>query len=290
MNDNDAFLQQLAQGNTLSALNRLFTAGDGGGSEPMGLNRQLYGPPDEAAAEDLADVQARYLEQLSSAPEVRQAVLLYNLGCIALQQDEVSDARLRFSEVLELEPDHVMARHNLAYACELLAEFEEAEREYETVLAQNPELALSRLNLALLRQQTGDYEAALHELQALYNAEPENEGLLLYLCRALLTRGTTQDIEEVLELLETYPDTERYSDLRECRAYGLYLLGETDEAERSFTALLEENEASAFARMGLIKTLAARGDFRGLEPHARRYHELNPTEETAALLEALAEG
>ncbi len=118
-----------------------------------------------------------------------------------------------------------MARHNLAYALELLADTGEARAEYERVLAANPASVITQLNLALLDLQEGQYEAGLQRLERLYADDPDNIGLVLYLCRGLLVRGAPGDLEGVLELVGQQADAERYPDLRECRAYALYCTG-----------------------------------------------------------------
>lgn len=288
MHENDAYLGEQARGNTLDALNRLFSAPSEGDLRHQ-LNRMLYSSADEDSLARTADIADQLLARLPEASDEERGALLYDLGCIALQQDDVNEARIRFSEVLELEPDNAMARHNLAYAHELMADYDEAHREYETVRAQNPEFVLAGLNLALLKLQEGDYEGGLSDLHRMHNADPDNVGLLLYLCRGLLLRGTPADVQEVLDVLERQPDSNAYADLRECRAYALYLMGDAVQAESAFADLLAEDENNLFARMGLIKLLAARNDFESVKPHLERYHEQNPTEATATLLRDLGE-
>lgn len=287
MNDNDTILEQIIRGDTLEAINRLYARPDSEDDATMALNRVLYGPPTHEALERVRAEEERHLERLGQSDDAEQADLLYNLGCFALFQDDVSEARLRFAEALRHRGDHLMARHNLAYALELMAETAEARAEYERVLAANPDSAISQLNLALLDLHEGRYEAGLERLERMHGDDPDNIGLVLYLCRGLLLRGTARDLEGVLDLIDQQPDAERYPDLRECRAYALYLLGEQEAAERAFSELLAENEGNLFARLGLIKVLAAQGNFDALKPHVARYHELNPGEEMAGLLAEL---
>lgn len=286
MTSNDAFLHQIIQANTLPALNHLFTEKGDKKDFLIQINKALYSTNEDDKA-FIEEVQAQIHTELAAAEGDQRNTLLYNLGCFSLYQDDIQDAILRFSEALNAEPHNMLAQHNLAYAYELLAEFDKAKLEYERVQAQVANSNLTRLNLALMKIQEGDYDRGLDDLQILHGEEPNNIGVILYLCRGLLQRGTTRDIEEVLEILEHQPEKDKYLDLRECRAYALYILGETDQAETAFNKLLEENEKNLFARMGLIKIMASKNDFDALKEHLLIYQGMNPTDALESLLNDL---
>ncbi len=80
---------------------------------------------------------------------------------------------------------------------------------------------------------------------------------------------------------------EHYPDLYECLGYAHFLNENHGAAEDIFAALLAENEDNLFARMGMMKILALKGDFETLQAYAERYQEVNPTEKVGELLEAL---
>ncbi len=282
--DNDGLLALICRGNTLEALADAAGATDGGAR--LAINRAMYGPTTAEGQALIQREEANHRDALGSADDAERALMLYNLGCFALAQDDVLEARLRFSEVLELQPDHPMARHNLAYAHELLAETEDARAQYNAVLAQNPDCALSCLNLAQLDLAEGDYEQGLAALEGLHVEQPENMGLLLYLCRGLLMRATSEDLERVVALTAA-GDAGRYLDLSECRAYALYLLGDLEQAEAAFRQLLEDGADNAFALAGIVKVLGQRGDFKAALPYVERYAAQNPSEAAAALLAEL---
>ena len=284
---NDQLLEIIARGDTLSAVHYLVhqEVTDEGA---LALNKALY-THSENAHQVVEDARVRLHKMLPTLSGDLLATVLFNLGCIALSQDDVVEAVTRFQEVLELQPENTMARHNLAYSNELLAEFQEARADYERVLSENPTQVLTRLNLALLDLMETDYETGLNTLHELHAADPNNLGLTLYLCRGLLLRGTTHDLEEVHELTESTPGAQDFLDLRECRAHALYLLGDTEGADKAFSHLLEENPDSVFALTGRIKMLAIKNDFETLSEYVQRLHELSPMEDATGLWKAVNE-
>lgn len=277
-------LELIVRGGTLEGQKRLFSSGSGPEERLDRLNRALYsaGRQDEPLLEE---EQERLLEQLPKAASSVRPVLLYNLGCIALCNDDILEAKHRFAEVLKLQPGNRFARHNLAYANELLAEYDQARAQYSAVLAQDPGMVLSRMNLALLRLQLGEIDAGLADLRDLHRQFPRNMGILLYLCRALLASGARDDAQAVLELLNGWRDWETYLDLRECHAFALYVLDRLPEAEAAFRALAAADGKNLFARLGLIKVLAARGNFADLGAELERYQALDPPQSVQAILD-----
>ena len=287
-NRNDEMLNLIATGDTLQLLHDM-RALDDAAKDPLALNRALYAPRGEADAEHLRALDQKYRAELGSYAGVAREVTLYNLGCMALAQDDIMEARMRFGEVLERNPAHIMARHNMAYAHELLAETEEARVTYEAVLAQNPNCALSRLNRAQVLAQEGDAAAALTEMDALHSRNPSNMGVLLYLVRGLLQRGEAEDLERALELLEQTPDALSFAELQECRAYVLVQQNQLDEAHEAFSALLAADPDSVFALTGMLKVLSQRNDYEAMREYTQRLQAVQPSEHLPALLEDLNE-
>ncbi len=288
MSQNEQILDLITAGDTLLGQKRLFAptpSGDTAADHALAaLNRALLTAPSEAHAELVQQAKDEHLALLPSAYGSELALLHFNLGCFALYQDDVQEAQARFSEVLKLDPDNRYAAHNLAYTCELMAELPDARARYERIAGGPQALALSRLNQALVRGEEGDAQGSVAALRALYGQDPRNMGLLLYLCRALLAGKTREGAQEVVELLKGRKEWAEFLDLCECRAYALHVLGRTDEAEGAFRELLAASADSLFARLGLIKTLAARGDFQALKQELERYQDLNPPENLAPVL------
>ena len=289
----DPIIELIATGNTLQGQKQLFSEPNQPANSPEEtvavLNRALLAPPSAENAAVIQLAKEDHLSRLGTAHGAELPVLMYNLGCFALYQDDIQEAQLRFQEVLKLDPGNRYARHNLAYTYELMAELAEARSQYEKV-AEGPEgLPISRLNQALVRAEDGDIEGAIGELRMLYQSGPHNMGLLLYLCRELLAGKTKEGAQEVVDLLDRRKEWLEFLDLWECRAYALYLLNQTNEAESAFRELLTASPESLFARLGLIKSLAARGSFNELKQELERYASLNPPEDLGAVL-ALARG
>lgn len=285
--DNDQFLESILKGNILEALEQLYRLGGDSPEAALSLNRLLYGSGEEEQLEAVREEEAKLSEQLAGLDADMKAEGYYNLGCFSLVQDDIVSARTRFSEAIRLAPQHLMARHNLAYAHELLAETEEARHHYQDLLAQKPDCALTRLNLAQIRLQEDDRDGAVGEMEALQSQDPSNKGVLLFLCRALLFRAGQEDVEKAVALLSEVPGLKHYPDLHECLAYAQYLHQDFDAAEAAFSELLAENEDNLFARMGLIKILSEKGDFSALEAHVEKYQAANPTEKMHDLMETI---
>jgi predicted Zn-dependent protease len=285
MSADDPILRLICRGDTLEGLRQLLAARQDGESGARRLNRALYGPSSAANRDRIEQERRSHLARLPAAQGAERALLLHNLGCLALYQDEVLEARERFQEVLSLQPEHRFARHNLAYAEELLAEYDQAQEQYDRVLQQDPGFALSRLNRALLRVQTGDVAAGVADLRAMHENDPDNMGILLYLCRALLTTGNPHDAQAVLDVLEAGSGWVQFLDLRECRSYALFVQGRQEEAEAAFRDLIAAMPGNLFSRLGLIKTLAAQGRFGNLAAELEAYEALQPPESVQALID-----
>ena len=287
---NQSMLDQLREGNTLEAMKLLFGREATHTSGVVAINRALFGTHRPGDTEQIDEAVERHQALLESAEDEQRSTVLYNLGCFALFRDEVLDAHYYFSEAVNARDDHLAARHNLGYTFELMAESDSARQAYEAVLAQDPGYVISRVNLAQLDIAEGNTEQALDTLRELRRDQPTNLGLTLYLCRALLQRGTIADAKEVLTLLASTAKWQTYQDLRECRAFAKFLSGDMDGAEADFRELLTEEATNLFAVAGLVKISAARKDWESLQSFAEQYHALNPCAASQRLLAAYAEG
>lgn len=284
----DTILDLIAAGNTLQGQLQLFSLAEASGSSAeaavVALNQALLAPPAEKNSAIVQRAKEEHLARLAVAHGKELPNLMYNLGCFALYQDDILEAQVRFQEVLKLDPGNRYARHNLAYTHELMAELAEARSEYEKAAEGAAGLPLSRLNQALVRAEDGDAEGAIGELRDLCRGSPHNLGVLLYLCRVLLAQGTQEHSREVIQLLDRGKEWMEFLDLWECRAYALYLLGDLRQAELALRELLTVSPENLFARLGLIKALAARGSYNDMKQELERYASLNPPEDLSSVL------
>ena len=287
MGENERVLDFISKGNTLEGLNLLFGHG-GSGEDPLfRLNSALYSPTGRDFSEQVRQAEETHLERLRTRNDRERGLLLYNLGCFALYQDEIQTAKIRFGEAVRLRPEMVQARHNLGYARELMAESEEAKAEYRRVLEARPDYALSRINLGQILIQEGRREEGLKEMQQVVAGQPDNIGAALYFCRGILSGGEPEAAREVLELLRNRPDWLQFPNLKECLGFAHYLLGEQRRAEEIFREMLGENDAHLFPRLGLIKILAAREAHGDLSTHAERFQLLSPSPGVEGLIAKL---
>jgi len=286
MSDCERALRYIESGNMLEGLATLFGSEEGD-DRRVALNRALYAPPHEDTVAAVREAQEAHTAALPHATGHERTAILYNLGCFALYSEDVLGAKLRFGEVLEQEPDFAPARHNLGYTHELMADTEEAQAAYREVLQRRPDFTLSRVNLGLLLIAEGDTEGGLEELRQVVEAEPGNMGAPLYLCRALLTRGTEMDADAVLDLFAARDGWDLYADLKECHAYALYRKGDLDSAETAFRSLLADDEHNLFARMGLMKVLAQQQAFPELLRHAEQYQQQTGDPNVAGIVDKL---
>ena len=104
----------MLQGNTLEA-RRLLADHAASTEEPCAaINSALVTAADDAGTLCIQEEKARHLNLLSQAYGRERSLLLYNLGCFALYQEDILTAKLRFGEAARLRPDHLPTLINLA--------------------------------------------------------------------------------------------------------------------------------------------------------------------------------
>lgn len=278
MNDLGELQKLQDDGDTLEVARLAGNLAAGGGDSFLTLNAILFAPGTGDPQGRIQKEKARHLELLKHASDPRRAALLYNLGCFALYSDDILTAKLRFGEAARLRPGHYPTLHNLAHAHELMADFEDAQRELERALNVNPGCVLTRINLAGIYMEMGEVDQGLEILRELAAEHPENMSAALYLCRGLLEYAGQESAQEVRTLLEQRSEWKAHAELKIYRAYACYQTEAWEEAETLFGELLEADQGSAFARMGLIKVLARQGRFDESLQHLDRYRDMHPSQ------------
>ena len=282
-------LKLIGHGDTLTGMHLLFSYSSEELDPLLELNRALYANAPQPVAALISETRAAHLELLHNVSGKTRSNLLFNLGCLAMLQEEVIEARIHFGEAVKEDAGNYWARHNLAYANDLMAEVEDARAEYEQIIGEYPDFGLSRLNLAQLKIQNGQYDDGLADLLAMVRDQPANLGFVLYACRALLSRGTQEDATEALFMLEDSGELGPYEELQECKAKALMILGKTEDAETLVERLLQQSQDNLFAHLCMVKILAGREDFAGVLEHAEIAEQLDPSAVSGKLLELLRE-
>ena len=121
----------------------------------------------------------RYLEAVAySDPKLSKwpdsARLHYCAGRAALALVKRDYARCRMAYAATLNPDETKYRFGLAYCAQLLGQFETAEREYLAVLEVTPDDINAKINLALLYKTQGRHQRALTHFRDVLDRQPKS--------------------------------------------------------------------------------------------------------------------
>ena len=119
-------------------------------------------------------------------------------GVALVKSGNMAEAVSRFSEALELDPSHIGARFNLAFAYQRMERLEEAESEYRKVL-EIRDLTRAHLMLGLLYEKKGEDSNAINEFETVLKKEPDNKVALTKFDDLLFKVTIEEAIGEVLE-------------------------------------------------------------------------------------------
>ncbi|MCC6548065.1 tetratricopeptide repeat protein [Candidatus Sumerlaeota bacterium] len=159
-------------------------------------------PPSES---EIARARAKYTENsLDEWSKTNLAKLLFQRAHYASTRKQLADAIRDWGEILEMDPSHMRARHNLEIACSSLGIsyalhglHEEAMELIERALQFNPDDTNLIHNLALLAEKAGDAARAgqywgetVNRWKAKLAQEPDNEYLRQCLIEALNHHGS----------------------------------------------------------------------------------------------------
>lgn len=133
---------------------------------------------------------------------------LYNLGGLALQQHQYIKASVNyFQKAIELDPQNIAAKNNLANSFKVLGKFDISEKLYNEVLVLNPNYLKSINNYANLKQSFNDYENAIVLYKKALEIEPKNITVLLSLAGSYHSLGKFKDAERILdEIIQINPN------------------------------------------------------------------------------------
>jgi len=107
-----------------------------------------------------------------------------------------------YRKLLELQPDMLEAKVNLAAALVHVGQFDEAISLYRSVLPTIPEKNAVQLNLALAYFKKGDFENARQVLEPMHQAQPKRVQIAILLAAAQVELGKPDAAVAVLQPLE----------------------------------------------------------------------------------------
>lgn len=102
-----------------------------------------------------------------------EATLYSDLGLAIMAQKRYPEAEYLFRHALEINPEVVVARSNLAFLLFETGRVPDAESELRTVLTLAPDLVNARFNLTRLLAETNRHESALEEGRRLVELQPD---------------------------------------------------------------------------------------------------------------------
>jgi tetratricopeptide (TPR) repeat protein len=117
----------------------------------------------------------------------------------ALQRGNAALAVREYHQLLEVHPESVAARANLATALVSLGRFDEAIAQYQMALKEEPGNPSLRFNLALACFRKGDYMQAAQRFAAIHDREPVNVHVATLLANCELH---LRQVDQVISLLE----------------------------------------------------------------------------------------
>lgn len=119
--------------------------------------------------------EAARLYDMSARADRKDAIALYNLGNVHLQDKAYDKAILAYARAVARDPDFVEAHYNLAQACEAVRQFDRARAALAEVLARDARHADALFNLAQIELNGGDLAAAKARFEEYLAADPPSD-------------------------------------------------------------------------------------------------------------------
>ncbi|MCI0424023.1 MAG: tetratricopeptide repeat protein [Acidobacteria bacterium] len=196
------------------------------------------------------------------------------LALAQMENGELEAAKQGFGRALGLDSGLVLARYNLARACQLLGQLDEAAANYRTVLQIDPDHAEAHNNLGLILQSQGQVTAAGQHFQKALQRSPlfvdAHNNLGNVLAEEKQWSEAIARFEEALRIEPSSADA--YNNLG--KAWGAQ--GELEQAIRYFHEAVDADPKHWIAHLNLAKALQAAGKPREAETAYRRAKRLNP--------------
>ena len=202
------------------------------------------------------------------------ARLLVLEGVAQIGGNERDLAAATFSRAIELDPQTVDARLNLAQLRRQEGEFDAAKTLLETVVALRPGHYLAMLDLASLAGRAGDVNLQANWLERAVAAQPNLPALRLQLALFYLGHQQAQKaLEAVQPALEGNPDSIEFLGIA---GQAQLQSGQIDEAVATFERLAKLPPESAEAYFLLARAYGLAGKHQEMQAQLNRALELDP--------------
>ncbi|KXJ11106.1 mitochondrial import receptor subunit TOM70 [Exaiptasia diaphana] len=143
--------------------------------------------------------------------------IYHQRGLIYFLTEKLEDARLDFEKCIELNPDFVQAKIQLAYCIYKKAQIMQsptlargAMEEFERISKDHPDSPDALGLHAQALQEQGQFEDAMEKYEAAHKIQPENPVHLVY--KGLLMVQWKQDFEKAVELVQSAIDLDKKCD------------------------------------------------------------------------------
>jgi tetratricopeptide (TPR) repeat protein len=124
-------------------------------------------------------------------------------GIAENQLKQYADAVRDFQAALRINSDEMSAHYNLALSLIRLQKTDEAIEHLRIVTSAHPGVVEPEYNLAILLEGKGATADAVEHLKAAYQTQPDDIGVAQHLLIDLLTLGTTDEAQPILEQLRS---------------------------------------------------------------------------------------
>ena len=156
---------------------------------------------------------------------------------VLLKQEKVSEAKTLSQNVIEKDPENVVARKVLGQLLLGESRYEEALQHLQVLEKVESDSTETRYKIALIEIERRNFDEAIRELNLVLAKKPDFSQARYYLASVLATTGKVREAAD--ELFRIEPGSEEYEKSRTFAAFLLKQAGDFDGAERAIRDALE---------------------------------------------------
>jgi tetratricopeptide (TPR) repeat protein len=187
----------------------------------------------------------------------KRALELSREGAVAAEAGKLDIALQKLQRAVELAPDLLVAREELARYWERQKNYPQAEREWRSVLSRDPEKITARIRLASVYLAAGENEAALDTARWVLENDSYDKAALDTAATALIALRRPQEAVGFLKRLAAIERDDAAVRIKLGLAY--LSLNDLKNAEATFREVLKMDAANSVAFYNLAVTHARKG-------------------------------